>query len=337
MVDDKLELLTEVDPVAHEGAEVLHLADLAGPARCAGLGEPDPLRAHHHLASIAAQAAGLLPLEQVDGADEAGDEGGGGGVVDSIRRGYLLDLALIEDADAVAHGERLLLIVGDEDEGDAELALQGFQLELHLLAQLEVQRPQGFVQQQDARLVDEGPGDGDALALAAGELARFAAADAGQAHQLQHLLHLAVALRLGHTPDHQAVADVVPHIHVGEEGVVLEHGVEVAIIGWHPGAGLAKQPDLPLARVLEARDHPQAGGLAGTARPQQGEEFSGRDLEGDVVDRLHLAIVAADPVKLYGCHGTSLSSNRAGSPPGPWWGDLLVWTVWTQRPPRMAI
>ena len=60
--------------------------------------------------------------------------------------------------------------MGDEDEGDAELALQGFQLKLHLLAQLEVQRPQRFVQQQDARLVDEGPGDGDALALAAGEL-----------------------------------------------------------------------------------------------------------------------------------------------------------------------
>ncbi len=76
--------------------------------------------------------------------------------------------------------------MGDEDEGDAELALQGFQFELHLLAQLEVERPERFVQQQDARLVDQCPGDGDALALAAGELARLAVADAGQAHQLQH-------------------------------------------------------------------------------------------------------------------------------------------------------
>ncbi|MNH29316.1 hypothetical protein D3C79_895430 [compost metagenome] len=115
--------------------------------------------------------------------------------------------------------------MGDEDEGDAELALQRLELELHLLAQLEIQRPQRLVQQQDARLIDEGAGDGDTLALAAGELPRLAVADAGQAHQLQHLVHLAVALCLGHTPDHQAVADVVPHIHVGEEGVVLKHGV----------------------------------------------------------------------------------------------------------------
>lgn len=34
---------------------------------------------------------------------------------------------------------------------------------------------------------------------------------------------------------------------------------------------------------------------------------SPEDLERDVVDRLHLAIVATDPVKLYGVHGASLS------------------------------
>ena len=335
MVDDELELLAEIDPVAHEGAEVLHFAHLTRPARCAGLGKPDPLRAHHHLASIAAQTAGLLPLEQVDGADEAGDERGGGGVVDGIRRGYLLDLALIEDADAVAHGERLLLVVGDEDEGDAELALQGFQFELHLLAQLEVERPERFVQQQDARLVDQCPGDGDALALAAGELAGLAVADAGQAHQLQHLVHLVVTLALGDALEHQAVADVVAHIHVGKQGVILKHGIEVAIVGGHGGAGLAEQPDLSLAWVFEACDHPQAGGLAGTARPQQGEKLAGRDLEGDVIDRLHLAIVAADPVKLYGVHGTSLSVwEKAGLLSGPP-GSAL--SAQAQRPPRMAI
>jgi hypothetical protein len=174
--------------------------------------------------------------------------------------------------------------------------------------------PERLVQQQDARLVDQCPGDGDALALAAGELARLAVADAGQAHQFQHLVHLAVTLRLGDALEHQAVADVVAHIHVGKQGVVLKHGIEVAIVGarWSRARQTAGSP---LARVFEARDHPQAGSLAGTARPQQGEKLSGRDLEGDVVDRLHLAIVAADPVKLYGIHGTSLSVWEAGRTP----------------------
>jgi hypothetical protein len=73
--------------------------------------------------------------------------------------------------------------VGDEDEGDAELTLQRFQLVLHLLAQLVIQRRKGFIEQQQARFVDHRAGDGHALLLAAGELVRFAL---GKRLQLHH-------------------------------------------------------------------------------------------------------------------------------------------------------
>ena len=45
--------------------------------------------------------------------------------------------------------------------------LQALQLHLHLLPQLEIQCAQGFIQQQDAGVIDEGPRKGDPLALAA--------------------------------------------------------------------------------------------------------------------------------------------------------------------------
>ena len=50
------------------------------------------------------------------------------------------------------------------------------ELDLHLLAQLEVERAEGLVEQQDARPVHERARERDALALAAGQLARACAA-----------------------------------------------------------------------------------------------------------------------------------------------------------------
>ena len=57
-------------------------------------------------------------------------------VVDGLRASDLLDVALIHNHDGVGHGERLLLIVGDVDEGDAKLVFHADQLVLHFLPQL---------------------------------------------------------------------------------------------------------------------------------------------------------------------------------------------------------
>ena len=71
----------------------------------------------------------------------------------------------------VAHGHGLFLVVCDIDKGYAELLLQTLELDLHLLSQLKIQRPQRFVQQQNLGVVDNGPGNRRALLLAAGNFA----------------------------------------------------------------------------------------------------------------------------------------------------------------------
>ena len=53
--------------------------------------------------------------------------------------------------------------------------LDRLQLDLHLLAELEVERAERLVEQEDARPVDERARQRHALALAARELARAAA------------------------------------------------------------------------------------------------------------------------------------------------------------------
>ena len=139
--------------------------------------------------------------QDVGGADEAGDEGGGRALVDLLGRADLLDAALVEHGDAVAHAERLVLVVGDEDEGDADLALDRLQLDLHLLAQLEVERAQRLVQQQHARA---------RLTSARASATRWRwppescdgppRAEAGQRHQRQHLFARCAGARAFGTP-----------------------------------------------------------------------------------------------------------------------------------------
>ena len=90
--------------------------------------------------------------------------------VDVLGRAHLLDAAFVHDGELVGHGERLLLVVRHEQEGDAGAALHGLQFEAHLLAQFGIERGEGLVEQQDVGLQDQGAGEGHALALAAGEL-----------------------------------------------------------------------------------------------------------------------------------------------------------------------
>ena len=61
-------------------------------------------------------------------------------LVDLARRRHLHDAAVVHDRDAVGHGHGLLLVVGDDHEGHAELVLDVHELELGLLAQLLVER-----------------------------------------------------------------------------------------------------------------------------------------------------------------------------------------------------
>ncbi|MCB1550096.1 MAG: hypothetical protein KDJ41_20020, partial [Hyphomicrobiaceae bacterium] len=73
-------------------------------------------------------------------ADERVHEEALGPVVDFGRRASLLDVAAIHDDDPVGERLRLFLIVGDDDRGDAEGALQADEFELQLDAQGAIER-----------------------------------------------------------------------------------------------------------------------------------------------------------------------------------------------------
>jgi hypothetical protein len=82
----------------------------------------------------------------------------------------------------------------------------------------------------------------------------------------------------------QPVAHVLRDVHVREQGVVLEHRVDVATVRRHARDRLAREIDLALGGLLEARDHAQGRRLAAARRAEERVERPARHDEVHAVD-----------------------------------------------------
>ena len=104
-------------------------------------------------------------------------------VVELERPADLLDVAGAQHHDPVGERHRLDLVVGDVDHRGAELLVQPRDLDAHLDAQFGVEIGERLVEQEHLRLAHDGAADGDALALAAGQLLRARGPSAGSSSQ----------------------------------------------------------------------------------------------------------------------------------------------------------
>ena len=174
-----------------------------------------------------AAAAGDFARHEVHAraADEAGNEQVRRVVVELERRADLLDHAGAQHDDAVGKRHRLDLVVGDEDHGRTQAAVQLVDLDAHLHAQFGVEVRQRFVEQEDLGLAHDGAADGDALALAAGELPRLAVEQLADLENLCRLGDALGDLGLGGAHGLEPEGKVLAHRHVRIERVGLEdHG-----------------------------------------------------------------------------------------------------------------
>ena len=131
-------------------------------------------------------------------------------------------------------------VVGDEDVGQPELALELLEQVQDLRLDRDVERRHRLVADDEVGLEDERAGDADALALAAGELVRVAPRvvrlEADQVHHLGDLLPpLGVAAE---AVDAQALADAVadrrPRVEAGVR--ILEDDLHPPPVGLEGGA-----------------------------------------------------------------------------------------------------
>ena len=239
-----------------------------------------------------------LSAQDVGGTDEARHVAVLRMVVDLGGGADLLEDAVLHDRDAVGHAQGLLLVVGDVDEGDAEPFLQPLQFDLHLAPELQVERAERLVQEEHFRLVDDGAGDGDALALPAGHLGRHAVFVSGELDEFQGLSDRLADLRFLLSLDAQAVADVRADVHMGKKGVVLEDRVDVPLLGHRVGDVLPFQDHLPAVGRFEPRDDAERGRFPAAGRTEERDEFPFAGGETDPAEHLVLLELFPDAPEL---------------------------------------
>ena len=199
----------------------------------------------------------------------------------------------------VRHDQRLALVVGDVDRGHAELALDAAELELHLLAQLAVERGQRLVEQQEVGLEHQRAGDRDALLLPAGQLVRPALAEPAEPDERRDSARPAPAIARASKPRiRSGKATLSAAVRCGNSASLWN---TMPIDRRQGGSGRA-----PAGRG--SRSRPRSGAmkpaimrrsvvLPRAGRPEDGEEGALRQREGDAVDRQRGAEAPADAVE----------------------------------------
>ena len=237
-------------------------------------------------------------------------------LVDLGRCRHLHEPATVHDTDAVGHGHRLFLVVGDDDEGGAEADLQVHELELRLLAQLLVEGGERLVQEQHLRPFRQRAGERDALALSAGQLLGIAGSEAFELHEPQRLVDARGDLLFREAVLPEAEGDVARDAQVREQGVGLKHHVHGPPIGRHAGQVLAGEQDAALRRNLEAGEDAQQRAFSTPGRPKQAEELALEDAEGEIIDGGDAAEMFADVLEADQGNGGGIAPGREGAADG---------------------
>ena len=125
------------------------------------------------------------------------------------------NLAQIHNRDLIADVLHDAQVVGDKEVGQIHLFLQILEQVEHLGADRNVQRRNRLVADDHFGVVDQGPGDNDSLALAAGKFVRiFVQVFFTQADNIQHLDDPLAAFRLG-----DVVREVQRRLHRLHDGL----------------------------------------------------------------------------------------------------------------------
>ena len=201
-------------------------------------------------------------------------------------------VAGLDDAPLFHHGDQIRVLHGGQamrdDDGGA--ALHHFvQGRLHMALRHRVERRRGFVENQDRRILQQRPRDGDPLPLPAREQHAVVAdhrvdalghgGDEGLGMGAPHCVRNSLRLGAGQA----AVGDVVGK-GVVEQRDVLGHQRDLPAQAGQPVVGQrpAIEQDAPAGRLMEARNQARQGGFASAGAPDQRDRLSGFDVERDV-------------------------------------------------------
>ena len=164
-----------------------------------------------------------------------------------------------------------LLVVGDHDDGLAELLGSDLQESHHVQAGGGVQVAGGLIRQDDGGLGRQSPGDGHPLLLAAGEVVGQVLELCLQPQGLNDPFHIGFVRRVAVQLDGQD--DVLIHVQHRHQVVVLEHKADLPppedgqFLIPHGREFFAVHRDGAAGGAVQPAQHVEQGGLAGAGGP----------------------------------------------------------------------
>ncbi len=175
--------------------------------------------------------------------------------------------------------------MGDQHDGALEVAEVGPEEGPDVDARAGVERGHRLVEQQHPRLGGQRAGQCHPLRLTAGELGRATTREVGEPESLEPLRGRCPGAGAGQPGRLRREGDVVAHVEVREEPVVLEDDPGRALVRAQVdllvGPDLAADEEPARRQRLEAGDRAQEGALAGAVGPEHGEHLARCDVEGD--------------------------------------------------------
>src|SRR5882762_7245596 len=138
----------------------------------------------------------------------------------------------------------------------------------------------GLVAEQEGGIGDDGAGDGHALFLSAGELARVVIHALGKADDAERGLHVLAALGLGEFCEKQGQLDVLKGGEHGDEVVHLKDEADMAraplreLVAGHVRDFIAGHGDAAVRGDVEAAKQIEQRGLAGAAGAHEADEVA---------------------------------------------------------------
>ncbi len=197
------------------------------------------------------------------------------------------DFAVGDDDGAVADFEGALdVVVGDEDgfsEGVFELA----DFALEVFDGDGIDAGEGFVEEDEGGVGDEGAGDFEFASFAAGEGDGFLVAGFGEAELFHEAGGFFAALEGGFAGGFEDGEEVLFDGHALEDGRFLgevAHAFAGALIHGELGDVEAVEHDLAAVGDDHSHDHAEGGGFAGAVAAEEADDFAVSDFKGDLVN-----------------------------------------------------
>ena len=214
-------------------------------------------------------------------------------------------------------------VVGDDDEGFAGF-IDDAEEHVHdggTCGGVEIAG--GFVGVEDAGIVDEGAGDGDALLFAAGEFGGEVVEAFGEANAVEELASAGFGIAFA---DPGGEEDIFQSGEFGEEEVVLEDKTHAAVAqgGAVTGVGVVKgfavDEDVAGGGTFEAAEDIEQGGFTG----------AGSTAEKDFFSSIHFEVHAAQYVEVMAAHLVAPMDILGVKRVGVGWGHEASGVGWGQ-------